>query len=496
MVTKKKIYTLLSMLALAIASATAHDIDMLSVKNLTIERSDSSVRLTLTLVTADVKLNTNTEIKLTPVIYNLPDSDRMAEFPSVIIAGRNRYISNLRDGNATLNTIKGVPFYRAGYNEEISYSASLPYEDWMEVSEVDINTAFTGCCGVKVASKKVLPIVPVARLDFRTRAFMPRFECEAPVYSGPKERHLDGSAFVNFWVNKTFIDPYYMANPQELHKILATIKVVKDDPDTKVTGIWIKGFASPEGPYDNNVRLAKGRTEALKEYVSKESGFDRSLFTTDYEPEDWAGLRRWVVDSLLTNREEVLAIIDSDLEPDAKNTKIQRTFPREYAYILKHVYPWLRHSDYRVEYEVRDYDNVDTIRMLVNTNPGKLSLREFYVAATSYEPGTEEYDNVFETAVRLYPDDPVANINAANAVMSRGDYTAAARYLQKAGDGAYAQYARGVLASLQGDYDAARPLFEDAERGGIKAAGEALEQLATLAEYRHTINYIDITNKK
>ncbi|MDE6716140.1 MAG: DUF3868 domain-containing protein, partial [Muribaculaceae bacterium] len=70
----KKIYTLLSMLALAIASATAHDIDMLSVKNLTIERSDSSVRLTLTLVPADVKLNTNTEIKLTPVIYNLAAS--------------------------------------------------------------------------------------------------------------------------------------------------------------------------------------------------------------------------------------------------------------------------------------------------------------------------------------------------------------------------------------------------------------------------------------
>lgn len=488
----KKIFTFLSLYAMTTVMAAAHDIDMLSVKNLSVERSDNSIHLVLTLVASEMKLNTNTEIKLTPVIYSCADSAmHNTVFPSVIVAGRNRYISNLRDGNATQRIIGGANFYRAGQKEQIDYIASVPYEDWMEVSDIDINTIVSGCCGAKVQRSKFDPCVPVAHLDFRTRAFKPEFAPEAPVYSGPKERHVDGSAFVNFWVNKTFIDPYYMSNPRELRKILSTINVVKVDPDTKVTGIRIKGFASPEGPYDNNVRLAKGRTEALKEYVSKESGFDRSLFTTAYEPEDWEGLRRWVEDSLLTNRDEILAVIDSDMEPDAKNTRIQREFPKEYAYILKNVYPWLRHSDYRVEYLVRDYDNVDTIRMLARTNPGKLSLREFYIAATSYEPGSDEYNDVFETAVRLYPDDPVANLNAANAVMSRGDYIRAAQYLAKAGDSAYAQYARGVLAALQGDYDIARPLFSQAADAGIEKARAALDQLGDLRSRKDTITYID-----
>ncbi len=32
---------------------------------------------------------------------------------------------------------------------------------------------------------------------------------------------------------------------------------------------------------------------------------------TDYEPEDWAGLREWVAGCTLPHRQEILRIIDS-----------------------------------------------------------------------------------------------------------------------------------------------------------------------------------------
>ena len=54
-----------------------------------------------------------------------------------------------------------------------------------------------------------------------------------------------------------------------------------------ITSLSIKGYASPEGPYANNERLAKGRTEALVDYVRNLYSFPAGLATTSWEAEDW-----------------------------------------------------------------------------------------------------------------------------------------------------------------------------------------------------------------
>ena len=67
----------------------------------------------------------------------------------------------------------------------------------------------------------------------------------------------------------------------------------------------------------------------------------------------------------------------------------------------------------------------------MQTQPQKLSLNEFYLVAQTYEPGSVEFNDVFETAVRMYPNDEIANLNAANSAMQRKDVENAKRYLQK-----------------------------------------------------------------
>ena len=111
------------------------------------------------------------------------------------------------------------------------------------------------------------------------------------------------------------------------------------------------------------------------------------------------------------------------------------------------------------------------------TAPQKLSLEEFYVLAENYEQGSEAYNEVWETAIRMYPSDPVANLNAANTAMIKGDYDRAMRYLDKAGDSAEALYGRGVLEVLREDFDAARPYLLEAERMGITKAREVLDNI-------------------
>ena len=97
---------------------------------------------------------------------------------------------------------------------------------------------------------------------------------------------------MDFVVNRTEIRPDYRGNRKEIAKIIESIDKVKNDPDATITRITIKGYASPEGSYANNVRLAMGRTAALKEYVRKHYNFDQEIMMTDYEPEDWAGSAR------------------------------------------------------------------------------------------------------------------------------------------------------------------------------------------------------------
>ena len=108
--------------------------------------------------------------------------------------------------------------------------------------------------------------------------------------------------------------------------------------------------------------------------------------------------------------------------------------------------------------------------------PQKLSLEEFYVAAQGLDTDSEEFAEIFDVAVRMYPDDQTANLNAANSAMAQGNLKAAEKFLKKAGKTNQAIYARGVLAALAGDYDAAEDYF-NLVKERFEEAANALEQI-------------------
>ena len=78
----------------------------------------------------------------------------------------------------------------------------------------------------------------------------------------------------------------------------------------------------PEGSYANNDRLAKGRTAALLNYVRNYYDFPEGLLTMASTPEDWAGFRKFITNSALPQKEEILQMIDLDeKDMDAKEKK-------------------------------------------------------------------------------------------------------------------------------------------------------------------------------
>ncbi len=114
---------------------------------------------------------------------------------------------------------------------------------------------------------------------------------------------------------------------------------------------------------------------------------------------------------------------------------------------------------------------------IILTTPELMSLNQMFRVARLYPEGSAEFNRTIETALKHYPNDPVANLNAAVAAIAAGDFDRATELLAKAGDSPEAENARGILAAHRADFDTARKHFEAA--GSLP---EALKNRALLDE--------------
>ncbi len=444
-------------------------LDDVTVDGVRITHDGTHLVIDMNLELAEMSSRSRRAILLFPCLTSGSDS---LEFPAVGIYGRQRYFFNKRN-DVNISGEAEESYRHKDRPDVLPYHAIVPYEPWMNGAELSLVRRDYGCCNNLLAEQ-----AKYLGAHQELAPFIPEFIYVSPVAEVEKVRVLEGSAFVDFPVDETVIYPEYRNNRVELAKITETIDVVRNDRDVTITSIWLKGFASPESPYEHNTELSLGRTAAVKDYVQQLYKFDPQLFSTENEPENWEGLRKYVEASNINHREAILEIIDMDREPDPKEWILKSTYPAEYKYLLANCYPALRRTDYRVTYNIRTYDSVEEIRRVLATNPQNLNLNEFYLLAQSLEPGTREFVEVFETAVRMYPNDNIANLNAANTAMKRGDMEAAIHYLDRAGDSVEAVYARGVYAYLNGDAEAAQTCFRYAQDAGIEAASAALKAIA------------------
>lgn len=469
----RKIYIMLAALS---GMACMPDVDAqeskniipgVSIEKLTMEREGKFLNVMMDVDLKDLDVSSNRAVLLTPRLVNGADSINL---PSVGIYGRRRYYYYVRNGIGSISGENEIVYRAKDKPDDIAYNNLTEYNKWMDGAILKFHRSDWGCCHEILAEYEGI-------LGCHHETFFPTLLFMQPKAEIAKTRSLSGSAYIDFPVNQTVIYPDYHNNTAELGKIEETIDSVRTDNDVTITSVWLKGYASPESPYKHNTDLAIGRTAALKAHIGQLFHFADSIIDTDYEPENWEGLRKYVEKSNLDHREEILAMIDSDMEPDAREAKIKRTYPKEYSFLLQYCYPYLRRTDYRIEYNIRIFNDVAEIKQVMAEQPQKLSQNEFYLVAQDYEPGTAEFTDVFETAVRIFPNDTIANLNAANAAIRRDDFTAARRYLGKAGNSAEAVYARGALAVREKDYKAAKEYLEQAEKMGLQQASDTLKEL-------------------
>ncbi len=472
-------YILSVILTFALSMETFADI---AISKISMDRTGAGVVVTMTVNLEHADIKSTSSVSIIPVISD--GEGNTMPVKGFTVAGRTRYYNLLRNG---YDEAESGPLYR--FNKKmptVEFSKVVEYEEWMDNSSVSVQTVSQNCCATPLEET----YYNLAAAEFKpTNLLMalPEFVFITPEVEEVKHRNREARAYVKFKVNETEILPDYRDNTAQLDTIRQTIDEIRNNPDVSISALSIKGYASPEGSYSNNERLAKGRTGALADYVSWLYNFPNGLVATSYEPEDWEGLRQYIVDNpQIDGSSEILAIIDSNLDPDEKDAKIRTDFPTTYNNLLIGEYPLLRHSDYRIDYVVRSYTTIEEIAEVYKTAPGNLSLNELFRLALSYPEGSREYSDVFETAVRLFPNSTTAAINAANVALQRNDTVGAETYLEKAGDSPEAEYVRGIHAAMTGDYDDAIAFFTKAQEGGIPQAANAISIIETsLKDRKH-----------
>ena len=467
---KRFAYTLFCMAAFTTSAMAQANSDTLRVVESNVSRVGEDVIVDMKLDLSHIEVGRNRTLVYRPLLMK---EDSVAELTPIIVNGRVRHIQYQRLERAE-DFPNEIEIRREnGTEQTLDYHARVPFTDWMNKSEVVMVCDLCGC-GWESLQNDRSSLFPVNLIH---EPVVPAVLYITPL-AEVKVREKSGSAYLDFPVNQTVIRPDYRRNSTELAAIDATIQSVEDDPNATITKVTIKGYASPEGSYANNQRLAEGRSNALLEYVKKLHDFGNAEFSVSSEPEDWEGLEKRIESSSIADKEEWLAII-RDSEPadlDRKEWKLKQL--PTYREVLNTIYPALRHSDYTVEYHIRNF-TTDEAREMLYKDPSQLSLEEMYRVAQTYEVGSESYNEVFEIAVRLYPDDPISNLNAANTALLNRNATAARRYLTKAADGPEKRLAEGVASWLEGDTDQARSIFEsltDDPKVGVQAK-ENLEKM-------------------
>lgn len=442
----------------------------------------------------------------TPVLVS---GERSLALPAVSLMGRNSY-RNYRRALALMSAKergayeKSAPYYVVpDYkgDSRMDYRLALPYEAWMSSAQLTLQRIDCGCGKSSVTDVRLLAgkvsleeVIVIERYRIEPHLAYIRPEAEAV-----KSRAEQGESFLDFAVGKTSVNPEFGRNAAELEKIRRMIDLVQDDKDLTIKRIVIVGYASPEGSLAMNERLSEGRAKALRDYLqSRYPAIPGSLYSIRFGGENWDDLVEAVQTSDMPDKQAVLDIIDRYSIIGGREAKLMALKGgTPWRYMLREMFPSLRKVTVIVDYDVRNFD-AEEAKAVVKTRPQNLSLNELYLVANTYEPGSEDFNSLFETAVRLYPESVTATVNAAVAALERRDFVGAERYLRsvKSPDRIpECDNAWGLLLMLRDqDYDRAAPYFEAARAAGLKAAQQNLDEIDRLRRNLDEIKTAELKN--
>lgn len=473
---KRKLIYLFIALAATILPAHAQKFmnDALNLSNVSLWQQGNSLYVGMTVNMDNLTVGSARSLSLVPL---LTDGQHNVPLQEIIINGKKRQKAYIR--GLALNNIEPtaiiIPYNK---RETFNYTQVIPYQPWMANASLQLVENLCGCGNYQEMNAQELITNDVSTEAKRLSAMSPLVAYIQPTVEVIKTRSEQYEAHLDFPVSKSVILTDFMNNHAELMNIHSMFEKIQNDKNLTVTNIGIEGFASPEGPLAFNEQLSKKRAEALKDYLVKNEKVSSKMYKVTFGGENWAGLVKALESSSMKDKETFLNIIQNttnDVKRKQDIMKVAGGVP--YRTMLKEIYPGLRKVNCIVDYTVVNFD-VEQGRIIIRENPKYMSMNEMYQVANSYPKGSKDFVNVFDIAVRMYPNDEVANLNAAAVALSQKDLNSALKFMEKA-DHTTAEFLNntGVYNFFNGDIPRAMAAFEQAAKLGNEAAQANLNQL-------------------
>ena len=383
---------------------------------------------------------------------------RSATFQGEKVLGNDQTISYQLGGHYTMKT-------------------SYEYEPAMQKSELFLTF------DAKVGNKQVeVPAVKVANGVIATSELYHRTLSSAKASVAPDafQRVVEQKqeANIKFLIQQAELRKSELQNNSVQEFVNLLKRIGSDRENVMLSNVEVSAYASPDGGFALNEKLANKRQTNTEEFVKKQMKQAKTEGDVEasYTAQDWEGFQQLVQASDIQDKDVILRVLSIYKDPQEREQQI-KNMSHGFKELADGILPELRRARLTINYETIGRDD-EAIFNQFKSDPSKLSVEELIYAASIAETPAEQ-EAILTTTTRLYPKDARAYNNLAALAYSKGNYDEAQRYLaQASATGATCAETKanlGLLALQKGDVKAAENYLGQA--GNAQGLAEVLGNL-------------------
>ena len=264
---------------------------------------------------------------------------------------------------------------------------------------------------------------------------------------------------------------------QEFVRLLQQIN--NDREGLNLKDVEVSAYASPDGGYSLNEKLAAQRQKNTQQYVEqqlKSAKLTDAAVDAKYTAEDWDGFQELVKTSNIQDKDVILRVLSMYKDPQEREQQI-KNISAAFRELADGILPQLRRSRMIINYETVGRSD-QQINEQFSQDPGKLSVEELLYAATLTE-NADQKEKIYKTTAEVYPTDARALNNLATLAYAKGNLAQAQQYVEQAqkvnANLAETNANLGMLALANGNIEAAQNYI--AKATGANGLDEVLGNL-------------------
>lgn len=238
-------------------------------------------------------------------------------------------------------------------------------------------------------------------------------------------------ANVKFLINQANLRSNELKN-NSVREFVSMLKRINADREKlAIKNVEVQAYASPEGGFTFNDKLANKRQNVSEGYVKQQLKGTNLQTDIDahYTAQDWEGFMKLVQASKIQDKDVILRVLSMYKDPQEREQQI-RNMSEGFRELADGILPELRRSRLIINYQTIGRSD-QQIKQQYATDPTKLSLEELLYAA-SLTNDVKAKKAIYKKTTELYDRDYRAYNNLAALALNEDDEHTANSYLSQA----------------------------------------------------------------